>query len=298
MTDGAPRNPERSASDPQTHRASGKLAGRVALVTGAGRGIGREIALAFAREGASVALVARTEAELEIAAAEIAAAGREALSIRADVSDPVQANEAVERCVHRFSRLDILVNNAGMLGPMGPLVDNPVEEWLRTVQVNLFSVFLTLHAALPAMIRQRYGKIINLSGGGAAYGRPYFTAYGASKAAVVRLTESVAEEVREFGIDVNAMAPGAVNTAMLDQVLEAGERAGEQALSAARRQRETGGVPVETPARLAVFLASSASDRLTGRLISSVHDDWAGLAGRGPEVSQTTLYTLRRVVPE
>jgi NAD(P)-dependent dehydrogenase (short-subunit alcohol dehydrogenase family) len=185
-----------------------------------------------------------------------------------------------------------------MLGPLGPLVDNPVEEWLQTVQVNLFSVFLMLHAVLPIMIRQRSGKVINLSGGGAAYGRPYFTAYGVSKVAVVRLTESVAEEVREHGIDVNAMAPGAVNTGMLQQVLEAGGRVGENARADALKQLETGGVPADTPAQLALFLASSASDGLTGRLISSIHDDWAGLAGRGPEISKTEWYTLRRVKPE
>jgi NAD(P)-dependent dehydrogenase (short-subunit alcohol dehydrogenase family) len=274
------------------------LKGRVALVTGASRGIGRAIAMTFAREGAKVALVARSGAEIEQAAAEIIAAGGEAIALTADVSNPEQACAAVEGCLRRFSRLDILVNNAGMLGPLGPLVENPVEEWRQTFQVNLFSVFLMLHAVLPIMMRQRYGKVINLSGGGAAYGRPYFTAYGVSKAAVVRLTESVAEEVRDYGIDVNAMAPGAVNTGMLQQVLEAGGRVGEQAHADALKQLDTGGVPVDTPVQLALFLASPASDGLTGRLISSIHDDWAGMAGRGAEISKTEWYTLRRVKPE
>jgi 3-oxoacyl-[acyl-carrier protein] reductase len=280
---------------PSPHQS---LTGRVALVTGASRGIGREIALAFAREGARVALVARSGADIENAAAEIRTAGGDALPLVADVTDRTQVRAVVDQCLQRYDRVDILVNNAGMLGPLGPLVDNPVEEWLQTVEVNLFSVFLMLHAVLPSMMRQRYGKVINLSGGGAAYGRPYFTAYGVSKAAVVRLTESVAEEVREYGIDMNAMAPGAVNTGMLRQVIEAGERVGDRARADALQQLETGGVPVETPARLALFLASSASDGLTGRLISSIHDDWAGLAGRGPEVSRTEWFTLRRVKPE
>jgi len=254
--------------------------------------------MTFAREGAKVALVARSSAEIEAGAAEITAAGGEAIALTADVGEAAQAQAAVDGCLDRFSRIDILVNNAGMLGPLGPLAENSVEEWLQTVQVNLFSVFLMLHAALPIMIRQRAGKVINLSGGGAAYGRPYFTAYGVSKAAVVRLTESVAEEVREYGIDVNAMAPGAVNTGMLKQVLHAGGRVGESARSDALKQLETGGVPVDTPAQLALFLASPASDGLTGRLISSIHDDWASLAGRGPEISTTEWYTLRRVKPE
>jgi NAD(P)-dependent dehydrogenase (short-subunit alcohol dehydrogenase family) len=281
-----------------SHPVTPALSGRVALVTGASRGIGRAIALTFARERARVALVARSSAEIEAAAAEIEAAGGEAIALTADVADARQVQAAVDRCLERFSRIDILINNAGMLGPLGPLVDNPVEEWLQTVQVNLGSVFLLLHAVLPTMIRQRYGKIINLSGGGAAYGRPNFTAYGVSKAAVVRLTESVAGEVREYGIDVNAMAPGAVNTGMLRQVLEAGERVGDSAHSDALKQLDTGGVPVDTPAQLALFLASPASDGLTGRLISSIHDNWAGMAGRGPEISKTEWYTLRRVKPE
>jgi 3-oxoacyl-[acyl-carrier protein] reductase len=254
--------------------------------------------MTFAREGAKVALVARSSAEIEAGAAEITAAGGEAIALTADVGDATQAQAAVEGCLERFSCIDILVNNAGMLGPLGALVENPVEEWLQTVQVNLFSVFLMLHAVLPVMMRQRSGKVINLSGGGAAYGRPYFTAYGVSKAAVVRLTESVAEEVREYGIDVNAMAPGAVNTGMLKQVLDAGGRVGESAHADALKQLETGGVPVDTPAQLALFLASPASDGLTGRLISSIHDDWASLAGRGLEISKTEWYTLRRVKPE
>jgi NAD(P)-dependent dehydrogenase (short-subunit alcohol dehydrogenase family) len=281
-----------------SHLLTPSLEGRVALVTGASRGIGRAIALTFARAGAKVALVARSSGEIEAAAQEIIAAGGEAVALTADVADARQVQAAVDGCLERFSRLDLLVNNAGMLGPLGPLVENPVEEWLQTVQVNLGSVFLMLHAVLPTMICQRYGKVINLSGGGAAYGRPYFTAYGVSKAAVVRLTESVAEEVREYGIDVNAMAPGAVNTGMLRQVLDAGAQVGESAHADALKQLDTGGVPVETPAQLALFLASPASDGLTGRLISSIHDNWAGMAGRGPEISKTEWYTLRRVKPE
>jgi 3-oxoacyl-[acyl-carrier protein] reductase len=291
-------DPAISVSGDRSQSPSSKLAGRVALVTGASRGIGIEIALTFAREGAKVVLVARSAAEIERAATRILASGGEALALAADVSAPGQMQQAVDRCLDRYSRLDILVNNAGVLGPMGPLVENPVQEWLQTVQVNLFGVFLALHAALPVMIQQHYGKIINLSGGGAAYGRPFFTAYGASKAAVVRLTESVAMEVQSYGIDVNAMAPGAVATQMLRQVLDAGDRVGKEALEAARRLVEGGGVPTELPARLAVFLASADSDGLTGRLISSVHDDWSGMAGRGMEISQTEQYTLRRVVPE
>jgi NAD(P)-dependent dehydrogenase (short-subunit alcohol dehydrogenase family) len=142
------------------------------------------------------------------------------------------------------------------------------------------------------------GKIINMSGGGAAYPRPRFSAYSASKAAVVRLTETLSEEVKEFNIQVNAIAPGAVNTRMLEQVLVAGQDAGEKALTEAKRQKEAGGVPLDVPATLAVFLASDDSNGMTGRLISAVWDDWQGMAKRIPDILSSDMYTLRRISPQ
>lgn len=148
------------------------------------------------------------------------------------------------------------------------------------------------------MIKQRRGKIINLSGGGAAYPAPHFSAYAASKAAVVRFTETLAEEMKAFNIQVNAIAPGAINTGIQEEVLAAGEIAGEKALAEAKKVRETGGTPPKVPAALAVFLASDESNGLTGKLISAVWDDWKEMGKRFPEIMSTNIYTLRRVVPE
>lgn len=272
-----------------------KLKDKVAVVTGAGRGIGKAIALAFAREGADVVVVSRTPSEVKETAAQIGALGRHALALRVDVSRVQDVENMVASATEEFGRIDVLVNNAGILGPVGPLVENDVKHWIETIKVNLIGTFLCCKAVLPVMIAQRKGKIINLSGGGAAYPNPRFSAYATSKAAVVRLTDTLAEELTEFNIQVNAIAPGAINTGIQEEILAAGEVAGEKTLAEARKVRETGGTHLNVPAALAVFLASEESKGLTGKLISAVWDDWQNLGKRVSEIVSTDLYTLRRV---
>jgi NAD(P)-dependent dehydrogenase (short-subunit alcohol dehydrogenase family) len=196
-----------------------------------------------------------------------------------------------------LGEIDILVNNAGIQGPIGLLVDNDINAWIETVHTFLVGTFLCCKAVLPYMLERRQGKIINLSGGGAGTPRARFSAYAASKAGVVRLTETLAEELRQFNIQVNAIAPGTVNTRMQDQILAAGEAAGAQALSEAKRCKETGGVPPEKVAALVVFLASEASDGLTGKLISAVYDPWAKWTCGVAELPTSSWYTLRRIDP-
>jgi len=273
-----------------------KLVGKAAVITGAGRGIGRAIALAFALEGADVLVASRTLSEVTVTAEGARALGRHALALNIDVSNADEVEWMVAQGVEEFGKVDILVNNAGTYGAIGPLVDNDPEEWLRTVRINLFGAFFCARAVLSFMIRERRGKIINLSGGGASSPLPNFSAYAASKAAIVRLTETLAQEVEEFNIQVNAIAPGAVNTKLTDAVLAAGPAAGEEMLAQARRQKEAGGVPAERAAALAVFLASDESDGLSGRLISAVWDDWESMDGRIDQIMASDLYTLRRVV--
>jgi 3-oxoacyl-[acyl-carrier protein] reductase len=197
--------------------------------------------------------------------------------------------------VAEFGRADILVNSAAVQPPIGPFWENDPGEWLRTILINLGGVFLCCRAVVPVMIRQGKGKIIILSGGGAASPRPYFSAYAASKAAVARLTETLAEELKPFNIQVNAVSPGAAYTRMTEEVLAAGSAAGEVALAQARRVKEEGLRP-DAAADLCVFLASEESNGLTGRLISAVWDDWRSLPRRLDLVMNSDLYTLRRVV--
>jgi len=273
-----------------------KLKDKAAIVTGAGRGIGRAIALAFAREGAHLVVVSRTLSEVEETAAQIGALGRCASCLQIDVSRKEDVANMVKSTLRQFGRIDVLVNNAGILGPVGPLVENDARDWMETIRVNLVGTFLCCKAVLPVMISQRKGKIINLSGGGATFPRPRFSAYAASKGAVVSLTSTLAEEVKDFNIQINAIAPGAVYTRLHEQVLNAGSKAGKKELDVSKRAKETAGTPPEVPADLAVFLASDESDGLTGRLISAVWDEWRNMSKeRIEEIMSRELYTMRRI---
>jgi NAD(P)-dependent dehydrogenase (short-subunit alcohol dehydrogenase family) len=274
-----------------------KLRGRVAIVTGAGRGIGKAIAFALAQEGAYLVLTSRTSPEVEATTAEVRHHTRRALAIQMDVSQRQEVEAMVASTLAGFGRIDILVNNAGVQPPIGPLWENDPDQWLQTILINLGGVFLCCRAVIPVMIRQGGGKVINLSGGGATSPRPYFSAYAASKSAVVRLTETLAEELKPSNIQVNAIAPGAVYTKMTEDVLAADSAAGEQALTLARRVKEER-MTHDGAAELAVFLASDESDGLTGRLISAIWDDWRSLPLHLGEVMASELYTLRRVTAD
>jgi len=276
-----------------------KLNNKVAIITGGGRGIGEAVALAFAREGARMTIASRTQTELDQVAARIQEQGGQVQAIRTDVSNRDDVARLIETTLTTYSQIDILVNAAGVYGPIGPMWDVDIDEWFRAFQINLLGTFMCCHAILPHMIERRQGKIVNFSGGGATSPLPRFTAYGVSKTAIVRLTETLAEEIKEFNIQVNAIAPGAVDTSLQDNVLAAGERAGDL-LERIRRLRETGegGVPRELPAELVVFLASEDSDGLTGKLIAAPYDGWESWdADRIAEVMSEAWFTLRRMDP-
>jgi 3-oxoacyl-[acyl-carrier protein] reductase len=282
-------------------KASGhaRLRDKVALIVGAGRGIGEAIALRFAAEGARLILAARTAQELETVAEVVRAKGGTAHFVATDVTAPRQVAYLVQKSIEAFDHIDILVNAAGAYGPIGRVWEIDGQEWANTFSVNLFGPLLLCQAILPHMIRAGRGKIINFSGGGATSPLCRFTAYGVSKAAVVRLTEALAEEVKEFNIQVNSIAPGAVDTKLQDAVLAAGERAGDL-LQRIRRLRETGegGTPREVPAELAVFLASDDSRNLTGRLISAPNDKWESWTDeRIAQIMSRPWFTLRRMDP-
>ena len=278
---------------------SARLQNKVALVVGAGRGIGEAIALRFAAEGAKLILAARSATELQAVSEIVKAAGGTAHFVVTDVTAPPEVASLVQKSIELFGRIDILVNAAGTYGPIGRAWEVDAKEWANTFSANLFGPFLLCQSVLPHMIRAGRGKIINFSGGGATSPLCRFSAYGVSKAAVVRLTETLAEEVKEFNIQVNAIAPGAVDTKLQDSVLAAGERAGDL-LQRIRRLRETGegGTPREVPAELALFLASDDSRNLTGRLISAPNDKWESWTDeRIAQVMSQPWFTLRRMDP-
>ncbi len=264
---------------------------KTVLVTGAGRGIGKRLAWGFAGAGARVGLLARSKAEVDLVHLEISHAGGVALRIRADVRDSEQVTAAAERIKVQLGAVDILVCAAAVQGPIGPLVQVPMKEWVETVETNLLGVVYSCRAVLPDMIARRSGKIVVLVGGGASGARPNFSAYSASKTAVARLVETLAEEVRDHNIQVNCMSPGGSYTHMTDKILEAGERAGWEEIERAERVRLTGGVHAEKQIALALFLASDRSNHISGRYLH-VNDDWRKL-----ELANipADIYTLRRV---
>ena len=278
-----------------------RLDGRVAIITGASQGLGRAIAAAYVDAGASVLVTARDATRLEGVADALrsrAAAGQRVAAETADVSRPADVRRLMTTALRLFPDIHILVNNAGVYGPMGPAEDVDWEAWVEAVQINLFGSVLMCRAVLPHFKRRGYGKVVQLSGGGATAPLPRFSAYAVSKAAIVRYCETLAGEVRDDGIDVNAIAPGALNTRLLDEVLAAGPAAvGAEFHERARRQKSTGGTPLERGAELAVFLGSSASDGVSGRLISAVWDPWPTLGTRAAALRDTDIYTLRRIVP-
>jgi NAD(P)-dependent dehydrogenase (short-subunit alcohol dehydrogenase family) len=268
------------------------LEGRNAIITGASQGFGLEIARAFVRAGANVVICARDAERLEVAAAEL-----RVIAEPADVSIDDDARRVVARAVAELGHIDILANNAGVYGPMGGIDTIDWQAWTRAFEINLYGSVLMCRYTLPHMRERRYGKIIQVSGGGATGPLPRISAYAASKAAVVRFAETLAEEVRGDGIDVNSIAPGPLNTRLLDEVLAAGpESVGASFYERAVKQKADGGADPAHGAALAVFLASAASDGITGKLLSAIWDPWEDLPSHAEDL-RGDVYTLRRITP-
>jgi len=278
-----------------------KLAGRNAIITGASQGLGEAIAAEFIKNGASVAICARDSAKLAAVESKLKALAQKEqkiIAVKADVSAESDANNFIGQGIKAFGKVDIFVNNAGIYGPKGAVEDVDSADWAKAIQINLCGTFYCCKHIVGHMKKNRYGKIINLSGGGATAPLPFISAYAASKAAVIRLTETIAGECEGFKVDINAVAPGALNTRLLEEVLQAGpQKVGKKFYERAVKQKEEGGVPLNLGASLCVFLASSESDGITGKLISAQWDPWKNLAKYREELMQSDIYTLRRIVP-
>jgi NAD(P)-dependent dehydrogenase (short-subunit alcohol dehydrogenase family) len=280
---------------------SGSLSGRNAIITGGSQGLGLAIARAYVAEGANVMICARESTALRTAEEELrmlASSDQRIAGEICDVSREDEVRQLVAQSIALFDQVHILVNNAAIHGPIGTIESVDWEQWKRAIDVNLHGSVLPCRFLVPHMREHRYGKVVQLSGGGATDPRPRFSAYAASKAAVVRFAETLAEETRGSGIDVNAIAPGALNTRLLDDVIAAGpEQAGHKNFSSALKQKEAGGAPLTRGADLAVFLASAASDGITGKLLSAIWDPWETLPEHAQALSGD-IYTLRRIVPK
>jgi NAD(P)-dependent dehydrogenase (short-subunit alcohol dehydrogenase family) len=280
----------------------GDLTGRSAIITGANRGLGRVMAEHFVRAGASVLLAARDAKLLDEVHRELSRltkGDQKVLAIRTNVASETACVALAAKAIAELPNFCILVNNAAVHGAKGMLEEVDWDEWVQTIQINLLAPVYLSRCVIPHFKKLGHGKIINLSGGGATSPMPRVSAYAASKAALVRTTETLAVELKDSHVDVNAIAPGAMNTRMLDEVLNAGpEVVGEEMYRKSLKQRDEGGAPPEKAAALAVFLASSDSDGISGRLISAVWDDWQNLPSKKEQLAKSDVFTLRRIVPE
>ena len=271
----------------------GRLRGRVALVTGGGRGIGRAIARAYAAEGALLALAARTDAELRATADEIRTEfGSEVTTMITDVRDREQVENAVSHTVDRFGPIDVMVNNAGNTGEIGPLWQLDPERWANVISVHVLGTYYGCRAVIPAMLERGRGRIVNMSG----VGGPNDTSYDAAKTAIVNMTENLSVELAGTGITVNAISPGSIHTRMWEEVRDMALAAGDMDMYEKGVQVTSGGgASIERAAQLAVLLGSDDCGALSGRLIRAALDTFEDIPARVDEIMASDALLLRRV---
>jgi 3-oxoacyl-[acyl-carrier protein] reductase len=246
--------------------------------------------------GYSLVVVSRNEVEIHQVLNDLPKRGNQtAISLTCDLGRPAEVAGLIERVKSSFPKLNDLLNNAAIQGPIGTLESNDFAEWQSAVQVNLLAPVALCQGLIPALAANGGGAIINLSGGGATGPRANFSAYATAKAGLVRFSETLAKELKPKGIRVNSIAPGAMKTAMLDEVLASGTAAGDRELSVANKVFEEGGASMDRVADLALFLASDPASGITGKLISAVWDNWEKWPQYLDELSASDIYTLRRI---
>jgi len=271
---------------------------KVALITGASRGLGKVLTERFWNASYSLYLIARSHEELQKVTSSLPSKpGQDCTIYSCDLSIPEAIEGLKLNLDTKLSRLDVLINNAAVHGPIGQVWMNNLTDWQKTIQVNLLAPVTLCQMAVPFMEKTAGGSIINLSGGGATGPRPNFSAYATAKAGLVRFSETLAEETRGLGIRVNCIAPGAMETALLGEILEKGAQlCGDREFNLANQVFAEGGASMDRVANLALFLASENSKGITGKLISAVWDRWEDWPLYLDELNKTDAYTLRRIV--
>jgi NAD(P)-dependent dehydrogenase (short-subunit alcohol dehydrogenase family) len=261
-----------------------RLDKEVAVVTGAGRGIGRAIAEALAAEGAAVALAARTERELD----EVAARLDRAVGVPTDVTNETDVRRLVDRAERELGPVTLLVAAAGSWSHVGPAWEGEADAWWRDVEVTLRGTYLASRAVLPRMVERRAGRIVALSSYAANEARPYQSGYASGKAALLRFCDSLAAEVAEHGVSVFAVTPGFVRTRLLEDAAFSDE--GRRWLPSLGARDDA--LEPERVARLVVELATGRADALSGRFLH-VLDDLDDLVARADEIAREDAYALR-----
>jgi NAD(P)-dependent dehydrogenase (short-subunit alcohol dehydrogenase family) len=291
----AARSHTGSAASARLCEGESSLKGKVVLVTGGGRGLGRLLASSLARAGAAVGLIARSATELDTAVGEIRQSGGIAVAAQADLASGREAAAAITHVRERLGRLDVVINNAGICGPVGPMWEVDATDWWKTFEINIGGSFLAARLALPGMIEARQGIIINIASYAGIYRWPLVSAYSASKAALTKLSENLAAETRRYGIAVFSVDPGLLPIGLSTRALSsANETTTEGRFQRwIRDQIETGhGADPEQAARLVLALASGRANRLSGRHVT-VRDSIDLLLTDIDRIEREDLRTLR-----
>jgi len=268
------------------------------VCTGASKGLGFEIAKKFVSEGHNVAVCSRSFKSIENAAEKLESYEKNKRQIifyeSCDVSDEDDVKLFINMSLNEFKTIDVLVNNAGVYGPKGKIEDVDIDDWKLCIDTNLIGPFNMMKYIIPHMKENEYGKIINIAGGGATQPLPFISAYAASKAGLVRLSESIAKEVKDYNIDINCVSPGLLETDMYDEIIKAGPNVvGKEFYDMIVSKEKT---PLSVGVDLCYWLAT-LNKKISGKLISAVWDP-KNLCDYIDDLNNSDIYTLRRIVPE
>lgn len=278
-----------------------KVKDKNVIITGGSIGFGKALAEKFLSEGANISICSRNEQQLFDTQSELISKfpNQTILAKKCDVSIEKDVKEFITHSIDVFKTIHVLILNAGVYGPMGPIETVSLDEWKKSIDINLFGVLLPCRELIPHFKQNEFGKIIVLSGGGATSPMPNLSSYATAKAAVIRLVETLSKELHSYNVDVNAIAPGALSTRMMDQVINAGPKiVGDEFFKKNQSWKQNGATSMELGTNLAVYLASPNSDGITGKLISAQWDDWKNFESHLDDLQNTDIYTLRRIVPE
>ncbi|BEI32952.1 SDR family NAD(P)-dependent oxidoreductase [Polynucleobacter sp. HIN5] len=270
---------------------------KFALITGASKGLGAHLVRRFWLSGYSLVVVARKIRDIQLILKDLPnRSSQKVIPLTCNLCESSEITSLIKDIQRVIPDLKVLVNNAAIQGPIGPFTDISLQDWYQTLQVNLFAPVALSQGLIPLLKKSGGASIINLSGGGAASPRANFSAYATAKAGLVRFSETIAEELRDQDIRVNCIAPGAMKTGMLEEVLRSGGAAGIHETSMAIKVLDGGGASMDRVADLALFLASDSSKRITGKLISAIWDNWEQWHQDLEYLSQSDVYTLRRII--
>jgi len=272
------------------------------LITGATRGLGRLVAQKFWQDGNDIILIARSDADLKKTACELTESFRckqDIQTFSADLSKIDILPSLIKKIQTTVGNPDIIINNAAIQGPIGPVHMNDWEEWKTCLDICLLAPVQICRGFLPTMIERKYGRIINISGGGATAPRVNFSSYATAKCGLVRFSETLAGEVSQYNITVNCVAPGVMKSNLTKDILRAGKQnAGNSEFETALKLSEIDPHSEERASELVHFLTTDACNSITGKLISAIWDRWEKMPDAAPALMNNDVYTLRRILPQ